>query len=145
MRKCRECGIEAKTEEELELFPKQKGKKYGRDTICKSCLYAKRNKKHRANRSIQKRYRVRSKYGVTLEEYEDAMSTSDVCEICGKESERLVYDHDHKMPKDITAFRGVLCDGCNLMLGGAKDNIETLLKGVEYLKRYKRRIKDDTE
>ena len=37
LRKCRYCGLEAHTEEDLELFKKEKKKPHGRDTMCKSC------------------------------------------------------------------------------------------------------------
>lgn len=37
LRKCRECGLEAHTEEDLELFTKSKKGKYGRGNLCKGC------------------------------------------------------------------------------------------------------------
>lgn len=37
LRKCHECGLEARTEEDLEMFCKGKRKPYGRQTICKKC------------------------------------------------------------------------------------------------------------
>lgn len=39
------------------------------------------------------------------------------------------YDHDHKTNK----FRGILCQGCNLSLGLAKDDPEILQGLIEYL------------
>lgn len=58
------------------------------------------------------------------------------CEICkksgnnfGKKSDKLVFDHCHK--KEI--FRGWLCDSCNRSLGIFGDNIEGLLKVINYL------------
>ncbi len=38
LRKCRKCGLEAKTSQELELFTPDKACSYGRKTICKYCL-----------------------------------------------------------------------------------------------------------
>ena len=37
LRVCRNCGLEARTEESLELFRKSKRLPHGRETICKSC------------------------------------------------------------------------------------------------------------
>lgn len=37
LRWCRKCGLEAHTEDDLDLFKKEKRKPYGRDTLCKAC------------------------------------------------------------------------------------------------------------
>ena len=50
------------------------------------------------------------------------------CELCGK-SNKIVYDHDH----ETCTFRGWLCDPCNRGLGQCGDNIEGLMKRVNYL------------
>lgn len=52
LRKCRECGLEAWIEEDLELFKKDKESLYKRENICKKCaskLSSIRNKKHPLN------------------------------------------------------------------------------------------------
>jgi hypothetical protein len=49
LRKCRECGLEAHTEEELELFVKDKSKLYDRSTICKKCASEKSKKWYNEN------------------------------------------------------------------------------------------------
>jgi hypothetical protein len=57
------------------------------------------------------------------------------CVIC---KEKLQFghlsaiDHCHKTGK----VRGILCRSCNLLLGHAKDSIETLKSAQEYLKKY---------
>ena len=55
------------------------------------------------------------------------------CSICKKHKDEFTYylvvDHCHTTGK----IRGLLCSDCNFMLGRAKDNINTLLKGVSYL------------
>ena len=72
---------------------------------------------------------VRSKYGISLKEYQRCMATSHGCEICGK-TEDLCYDHCH----DSLQFRGVLCNACNKGIGILGDNAEALEKAVAYLK-----------
>jgi hypothetical protein len=58
------------------------------------------------------------------------------CECCSWPVElcthkRLNVDHDH-----ITgAFRGWLCNGCNLSIGRLGDTVEDIQKAVEYLRR----------
>lgn len=52
------------------------------------------------------------------------------CEICGS-TNRICFDHDHNSGK----FRGWLCNSCNVALGLVRDNPETLLKMIEYLKK----------
>jgi len=54
-----------------------------------------------------------------------------VCELCGSPPRRraLHLDHDHRTG----AFRGWLCQRCNLALGQFGDNIEGLMRAVNYL------------
>lgn len=61
------------------------------------------------------------------------------CQICGVDFSTMDMskrdlrhiDHCHTTGK----IRGVLCHHCNRMLGGARDNPETLAKAIEYLSR----------
>jgi len=56
------------------------------------------------------------------------------CEICGafgSEFKRgLCFDHDHKTGK----FRGWICTRCNVTIGLVKENTETLLAIINYIK-----------
>jgi DNA-directed RNA polymerase subunit RPC12/RpoP len=52
------------------------------------------------------------------------------CAICGADiSDGAIPDHDHETGEN----RGLLCNGCNLMLGWAHDNVETLTAAAAYL------------
>jgi len=51
-----------------------------------------------------------------------------LCELCGTQN-NIVYDHDH----EICEFRGWLCDPCNRGLGQCGDNIDGLIKRLNYL------------
>ena len=52
------------------------------------------------------------------------------CEVCGSMG-ILCFDHNHKTGK----FRGWICHRCNFALGLVKDNTETLMALIEYLKK----------
>ncbi len=58
LRICRDCGLEAETEEELELFVKGHGSKYNRENLCNHCLYKRRQIKKRTD----VRYYLRFKF-----------------------------------------------------------------------------------
>lgn len=63
LRKCKSCGLEAHTEEDLELFTKNKGTFYGRENTCRKCTSIKNA--ITINSSIEKKQKSRmakSKY-----------------------------------------------------------------------------------
>lgn len=57
------------------------------------------------------------------------------CAICGtsdwmgRHGGRPHVDHDHETGK----VRGMLCHNCNLMIGYAKEDIQTLRRAITYL------------
>ena len=82
-------------------------------------------------------------FGVTFEELLLFMDQHNhICSICGisekdaksqnKQTKHygLYIDHCHSNGH----LRGLLCHNCNLIIGHAKDNIETLHKAIKYLK-----------
>ena len=133
LRECSKCGLEAHTEDELELFVKEEGCKYNRRPLCYSCnrkRVAKWGEKNPEKNIIGKlTSRARTAYKITYEEYVKRMATSDCCEICGIK-DNLCYDHDHKTMK----FRGVLCNSCNRSIGQLGDTLESIQKAIAYLK-----------
>ena len=60
-----------------------------------------------------------------------------VCECCGRNPDAepicrgWCLDHDY----ETEAFRGWICQTCNIGLGHFRDSVEGLMKGIEYLKR----------
>jgi hypothetical protein len=125
LRTCKDCGLEAHTEEDLEEFAYagksrhgNQNSKYGKKNLCKPCAY----QRHK-NTVITKNY------GISREEYDSIMDAAVECEICGS-TDDLVYDHDH----DTLKFRGILCNRCNRGLGLLGDTYEALQKAAEYLK-----------
>ena len=131
LREC-SCGTKATNLEELDLFVQSKTSKYGRTNMCKPCRQTKVREHLINNPKIGHNRRVSKLYGVSGEEYDKLMATSTECEICGAVGS-LVYDHCHEIGEGIEAFRGVLCRKCNAGLGLLGDNLNGLLKAVEYL------------
>lgn len=75
--------------------------------------------------------RLKAAYGISLEQYESLKEKQKgQCAICNKTA-RLFVDHDHTTG----LIRGLLCTNCNVMLGQAADNKETLISGANYLER----------
>ena len=79
------------------------------DTRCKSC--------------VKKHSRVRHKL------HKKAPIKPLVCECCQKIPHKWVLDHDHSDD----SFRGWICDKCNTGLGKLGDNLEGVIKAVNYL------------
>jgi len=126
LRKCRKCSVEANTAEELNLFVKSSRLPHGRNTICKKCNQIHQNKTRTYD--TRKKSRVKIYYGISVEEYDKCMATSDVCQICSKTTD-LCYDHDHNTME----FRGVLCRQCNGAIGQLGDNLQGIAKAYKYL------------
>ena len=72
-----------------------------------------------------------NKYGISYPEYLKMIEEcSGICEIC-QNSKATHLDHNHKTGK----VRGILCSSCNVLLGAAKEDINTLKRSIEYLER----------
>lgn len=95
-----------------------------------------------ANPDYQKNLDMRSKHGMTLDEF-DAMfeAQGGCCAICKREPKdgdnRYPIDHDHRCCPERKSCercrRGILCDHCNRALGLFGDDVEVLLQAVAYL------------
>ena len=89
------------------------------------------------HKTTAKRYKLKQQYGITLEQYNSMFDEQKgCCYICHKnQSEckrKLNVDHNHKTGR----VRALLCGGCNSMIAHSKENVDTLLAGVEYLRKY---------
>lgn len=85
-------------------------------------------------------YRRKAKYGITPERYQELLGAQHgACAICFRTT-ALCVDHDHRCcpGKKSCGFcvRGLVCAGCNSMLGLAHDNPRILLSGVAYLEKH---------
>jgi len=87
---------------------------------CKDCT-----NKHLKSRKIAKQKRK-------VLNLPNIPSIEETCGICNKKSSTnnsLVFDHDHKTNE----FRGYLYNNCNKSLGRFNDNIDGLIKCINYL------------
>jgi hypothetical protein len=88
------------------------------------------------SRTITYRSGLKRLYGLTQEQYDEALKThGNRCAICGVSSggRRLHLDRCGST----TQIRGLLCSGCNTGLGGFRDDQGLLEKAIEYLKKSK--------
>jgi hypothetical protein len=79
---------------------------------------------------------LKSHYGITLEQMEQMfIAQNGRCGICDEEfinSKDMHVDHDHTTGK----VRQLLCRKHNLLLGNCDENINILLKSIEYLQKW---------
>ena len=131
LKTCRTC----KQEKEIPLFDKNPTGVHGVRGTCREC--------RSSNKKRTKRYNIRAKYGISLNEFMDMYESQDgCCAICNKEIEIYAtrdkayevanIDHCHKTNK----IRALLCNHCNTGLGKFMDRADLLMKAVEYLNKY---------
>lgn len=92
--------------------------------------------------SVKKReqfLRRLKKYGISETAYLEAELIG--CAICGTKDPgylgSLHIDHDHSTGE----VRGLLCHSCNVLLGHARDSVDTLQKAIQYLRNERTNIK----
>ena len=90
----------------------------------------------RKNNPTAQRASNLKKYGLTIEQYNELFVVQNgLCAICktsGKiiRGRSLYVDHNHETKQ----VRGLLCHNCNFGIGNFKENIDSLLSAVKYLK-----------
>lgn len=161
MKACARC----KSIKSLESFNKNTQQKDGHHVYCKSCLKVYHDKyydEHReeilgrerqrrasdsdGRRLYNQEYRTKfakeiseqrrlKRYGITADAWDSLFeSQGKVCAICRTIDSGIrgwQTDHDHKTK----LVRGILCSSCNNGLGRFKDNISSLLRAIEYLRK----------
>jgi hypothetical protein len=118
-KKCTSCHLTLELIEEN--FYKAALARSGFRQPCKSCW-----------RKRSEQQRLPKRYGITVEEFRSGCELlNHTCTICLQQTEfyALVVDHSHATG----ALRGLICWDCNLMLGMAKDDSETLDRARHYL------------
>jgi len=103
-----------------------------------------RKKWYSKNKDYFRNAALKSKYGITLEEYNKmCISQNNKCAICGKsetfidyktkKNRILVVDHNHKTGQ----IRGLLCNRCNIIIGRIEENQKILFLINDYLNKWK--------
>lgn len=83
-----------------------------------------------------RRTALKSLYGITVEDYQEMLVAQDyrcaICDIPANQAtkKKLYVDHCHKTDE----VRGLLCAQCNTGLGNFKDDTDSLLRAISYLK-----------
>ena len=146
---CNKC----KEEKPLSEFYKMKTGKFGVKGRCKICekeidrIWRKNNierererskKYNKSNPDKVKNNQLKRNYNITLKEYNEMFEHQEgkcfICNIHQSEFKKLLsVDHNHETGK----VRGLLCDGCNSILGRANDNITILENAIKYIKKYR--------
>jgi len=138
------------TEKPAHDYARDKSRSDGMQRICRLCDSRKarawykinREKKatyYRIHKGYKKYQRLKEKYNLTDVQFDEMLVAQDGnCAICGhKDSRGLSVDHDHSCCAGRNScgkcVRGLLCSRCNMGLGNLGDDIETLLKSVDYL------------
>lgn len=96
--------------------------------------------KLRDNPDARKDANLRQKYGISLSEWNGMLQKQrGRCSICRSSfvsTSQIHVDHCHRTER----VRSLLCFNCNGMLGHARDNEETLLRGAEYIRAFNKKF-----
>lgn len=107
---------------------------------CRTCVnianlkrYYTKDSTKEVHKTASYKHRIKS-YGLTIEEYENKLSTqNNCCAICKSSLVKPNIDHCH----ETGIVRDILCQNCNTSLGHAKDDVNILAAMIEYIKRWR--------
>lgn len=138
--------VKCEEEKDIDLFAKGKNYKDGRRGTCKRCHtnyvinYYNNNPDKKAEKVRMNTYHKPNwkRHNITKQRYEEMVSLYDgKCHAC-QDDVGTSIDHDHSCcPGSFSCgqcVRGVLCRNCNIALGILKDNKDTMLKLINYIK-----------
>lgn len=99
------------------------------------CIIPNCNNQAKIKMLCKQHYQQQSKHKVLFSDILDDFARG--CFVCGVFN-NLCLDHDHSICDDKTVcskcYRGILCKDCNLALGQIKENENTLIKLIEYIR-----------
>ena len=127
MKRCSKCK-QLKLPEE---FNKRKQSKDGLASRCRDCMREDRKLRRRDNQN----HKLRSRYGISLKEYELMLERQEFkCACCGTSDaggkhKRFNVDHCHRTGD----VRALLCKDCNIVLGIVRDSPEHLERLTDYV------------
>lgn len=99
--------------------------------------FKKKNENNLSYKLKRRNQYLKRKYGINHIQYLDILKAQKGgCALCNRKQKIgrhfLHIDHCHSTGK----VRGLLCSGCNVLLGLAKDDISLIKKAIQYLKLY---------
>jgi len=105
----------------------------GLNCNCKQCvqIYAKEWYASPMGKKSHRYSMVKRKYGLSAEQYDTLMQTK-ACMVCERNFSKTIkphIDHDHVTGR----VRGLICASCNIVLGNARDSLDTLRNAIDYL------------
>jgi hypothetical protein len=116
----------------IDNFYNNKAQSSGKTSFCKICSKLYHRKYRKNKRREYTNYNIKSKYGMTIEEYDVLLKEqNNKCYICEKENKskkRLAIDHCHKTGR----IRGLLCLQCNTALGKLEPFMNKILNYIRY-------------
>jgi hypothetical protein len=141
MKKCTKCG----EQKPLSEFYKDSLKLDKLRNSCKVCDRLKSHTWRKADpiktRECWRASKLKKKYNITNEKYENMKTEqNNKCAICDNVlgfGHLSAIDHCHKTGM----VRGLLCRGCNLLLGNAKDSTDILKSAILYLDKHAKKVK----
>ncbi|MDQ4142738.1 MAG: endonuclease VII domain-containing protein [Actinomycetota bacterium] len=125
--RCPDCSQDKSPEE----FPRNKGKKSGRGTYCKTCHNRRGRETVKRLHGDSRHYHFKQRYGIGVAEVKDMIAAQGgLCPICQKRP-AVHVDHDHASG----SVRGILCEPCNGGIGQFKDHPGLIEAAIAYLRR----------
>ena len=128
-RDCNKCG-ETKPIEEFAYRGYNKNGSRQYKHYCVNCDYAesKKIKIFKEQRPVDEWNHKCDCCGLTKQEILEELKRESSGGGIYKNKTIWTYDHDH----DTGEFRGIICQSCNAMHGGARDKIKNLYNGIKY-------------
>jgi hypothetical protein len=122
----------------LDRFGKNRAAKDGLANQCRDCMKESRRKWQESNPELHRSRHIKGRYGISLRQYLAIIeATGGKCPVCGQPPTpphgTFDLDHDHESGR----VRGPLCRGCNLALGGARDDPAILRALADYVERHR--------
>lgn len=151
LHKCGTCQVAKPVDEFERYYHPERKKHYRRWSRCKECnknrlVEYRKNISRDTEKALRRKEQKRNinliaNYGVTLEDYYKILKDQAYCcAIChdswidAENDREWPLDHCHKTG----IIRGILCFNCNALLGHSKDDEDTLLNAISYLRKYKK-------
>lgn len=128
LKQCPKCDLFLSRDQ----FNRDKRSPDGLVRYCQSCDRIRRKPIY--NPDQIRSHNLKRNYGITLTQFNALLDQQNgVCAICGGPPTRRGWhvDHDHQTG----VIRGILCNGCNIGLGGMRDNPAVLRSAAAYIER----------